>query len=258
MRPRAAVFCIHIAAAMLAASAVGCGIKSQSKTSTSFPDGITLTVIRPNTDRGTTSDSDGSSGGYGLYRQRAVIAWVGADPGKAEVEIDTLWLRNVNGKDYGMLRPGDAIVMNLLEGGKVTVNGLQRNPREVEVKSTTLKWSDVPKMTLQFDCNHPADAMPQVTTQHRPTNGHYSYQVKFTEASGSERVVDVIVDGLHLTVNDHMRSRAFKIDGINDLNEGAVVVIDASTANDRMTDMAKIVVNGQPLHVNKSKIEEGK
>jgi hypothetical protein len=55
------------------------------------------------------------------------FAWTGDKPGNADVLVDPLGL-NVNGRDYGLYQPGDAVVVDARDGFKVSVDGQERQP----------------------------------------------------------------------------------------------------------------------------------
>jgi hypothetical protein len=106
----------------VATGAPGC---QASSTSTVSAQGVNITVVHPV--GSPTNSSSASNNINGNETSKMTISWGGEKPGEVVILLENLRLQ-IDGRDYGKLKSGDSLTIDVLKERKVTVNHQVREP----------------------------------------------------------------------------------------------------------------------------------
>ena len=115
---------LGLMAFILVVSTALSGCQKTSSWTKGSSQGVNVTIIHPNAPTKTESKGEGSPD---TQNWKFVNSWAGENPGRVEVVIDNLRLQ-IDGQDYGTLKSGDTVTVDMMKGGKVTVNDQDRQP----------------------------------------------------------------------------------------------------------------------------------
>jgi hypothetical protein len=115
------ILCLAAFALICTTAVIGC--KSTSYTETTIQ-GVKVRIIHPNVPSKFEHDGSGPPPGGKRY-DKEVCSWAGDKPGRVEVVIEDLRLQ-VDGGDFGTVKPNDSVIIDATKGVIVMVNDQQR------------------------------------------------------------------------------------------------------------------------------------
>jgi hypothetical protein len=116
------ILCLAAFAFVCTTAAIGCTSSSYSETTVQ---GVKVRINHP--EAPPISSKHEGHGEPGKQYDKEVVSWAGAKPGRVEVVIEDLRLQ-VDGRDYGVVKAGDVVTVDITKQGAVAVNDQERQP----------------------------------------------------------------------------------------------------------------------------------
>jgi hypothetical protein len=117
-------------------AAPGCSPNATSETEAKLENGVTLKFIHPYGPGSCEAETTGKGekDGRTVTTYRCTCSWKGDRPGKVVVLLTQDLRLTVDGRAFGAVRPNDEVVIDATKGGKVFINGEERQPVSAEDK----------------------------------------------------------------------------------------------------------------------------